>query len=69
MAWKLSGEKIKKLRLEKGLRQHHMFLQFGINQAQLKKIEEGVYENPGVKVICKICDALDVSPTQLFVNE
>ncbi len=67
--WKFCGEKVKKLRLEKGYRKHHLKIKYGIDSPQLDRIEKGEIENPGAKIICMLCDALDVSPTQLFVNE
>lgn len=41
-------------------------LKTGISRTYLTGIEEGVYKNPGIKVICVICKALDITPNDLI---
>ncbi|MDO6353975.1 helix-turn-helix transcriptional regulator [Caloramator sp. CAR-1] len=60
-------EKIKELRLQKGLSQRALASKAGISQSMLSDIEKGKV-NPTVKVLIKISNALGVDITELVEN-
>lgn len=62
------GERIKKLRLEKGLTQQQLSEKCGIDSANLRKYELGK-QNPKFETIERIAKALEVSPFDLKLGE
>lgn len=59
------GERIKKIRLEKGMTQKEVAEKCGINDANIRKYESG-RQNPKLDTIEKIATALEVSPSELL---
>lgn len=41
----------------------------GVSRAYISEIESGKYDNPGIKSVCKLCKALDVTPNELINEE
>lgn len=62
------GERIKQLRLQKGVTQQELASKTGINDANIRKYESG-RQNPKLETIEKIALALDVSPSVLIFGE
>lgn len=60
------GEKLKKIRISRGLTQNSFAEICGISQVQVTRYENGIHK-PTQKIIIKICDGLDV-PIQYFEN-
>ncbi|MBD3156471.1 helix-turn-helix domain-containing protein [Candidatus Peregrinibacteria bacterium] len=63
------GQKIQKLRKEKGLSQDELARKADIPYTTLTKIEIGVIKKPSVFAVAKIAEALDVSLDQLISNQ
>lgn len=62
------GEKIRLLRLQKGMSQEQLALHSGINTSYLGQVERGE-KNPTIKTLEKIVSGLDTSLGNLFVIE
>lgn len=62
------GEKIRKLRQEKGLMQEEFADLAGIDYSYLNQLENGK-RNPTVEMLEKIAKALDTTPEKLLVFE
>lgn len=62
------GERIKKIRLEKGLTQKQLAEKCGIDSANLRKYESG-RQNPKIETVEKIANALGVNPMLLVYGE
>ncbi len=59
------GLRIKKFRAEQKMSQETLALAAEVNHTYLGQIERGE-KNPTVITICKICDELKISPSQLL---
>lgn len=59
------GDRVRELRLAKGLSQEELAHRAGIHWTYLSGIERGI-RNPALKNIAKIADALAVSLSELF---
>lgn len=60
------GERIKYLRIEKGMTQKELGEKVGVNNAAINKYETGIVINLKRDMIAKLADALDVTPTYLM---
>lgn len=58
---KTIGEVVQKLRQDKGLTQEELAVKSGVSYTSLVKIERGQVENPTIKTLKKLADALEVS--------
>ena len=59
------GERLKKIRYEKGMSQGDIARKLGVHRSYISGIERGV-RNPTVKNVEKIAEALGVSPHKLL---
>jgi transcriptional regulator with XRE-family HTH domain len=59
------GERLKKLRQEKGMSQGDIARKLGVHRSYISGIERGV-RNPTVKNVERIAEALGVSPHKLL---
>ncbi|MBE5872300.1 MAG: helix-turn-helix transcriptional regulator [Lachnospiraceae bacterium] len=62
------GEKIHTLRIQKGISQEELALQAEITPAYLGLIERNK-KNPTVKILAKICDALNIKLSDFFSTD
>ncbi len=62
------SEKIKKYRQEKGLSQDKLAKLADITHTTMVKLESGINDNPTIKTLKKIADALEVS-VDLLIGE
>jgi len=62
------GQRIKLLRIEKGLTQFDVATKMGIDDSSYRKIESG-RTNPTARTLYKLAEALDVSVGQLFLED
>lgn len=62
------GQKIQKLRKEKGLSQDELARKADIPYTTLTKIEIGVIKKPSVFAVAKIAEALDLDINDLLKN-
>ena len=60
------GDRIKSLRLQKGMSQEELGGKVGVKKAAINKYEKGIVVNLKQSVISKLADALDVSPVYLM---
>lgn len=60
---------LEKYRKEKGYSVRQLSIQSGVSRTYITGIEEGIYDNPGIKVICALCRTLKVSPNDLIEKE
>lgn len=60
---------LEKYRKEKGYSVRKLSIQSGVSRTYITGIEEGIYDNPGIKVICALCRTLKVSPNDLIEKE
>ncbi len=63
------GRKIAKFRQEKNLTQKELAEEAEISTSYLKKIEEGHYKRPHIKMLAIIADALEVDLKKLLEEE
>lgn len=61
-----TGERIKYLRLQKGLSQEELGKKVGVGKAAINKYEKGIVVNFKRSMIDRLADALDVSPIFLM---
>lgn len=61
-----TGQKIKALRLEKGISQEELGAKIGVKKAAINKYETGVVVNLKKSTIAKLAEALDTSPIYLM---
>lgn len=59
------GQRVRELRLDRGLSQEELAFRAGIHWSYLSGIERGI-RNPALKNITKIANALGVSLSELF---
>lgn len=62
------GERIRKIRIEKGMTQKEIAEKCGINDANIRKYESG-RQNPKIDTIEKIAKALDVEVSELLFEK
>ena len=60
------GERIKELRLEKGMSQEELGKLVGVQRAAINKYEKGLVVNLKREVIAKLATALGTTPTDLM---
>ena len=60
------GDRIKSLRLQKGLSQEELGAKVGVKKAAINKYEKGIVVNLKQSMIAKLADALGVSPIYLM---
>ncbi|WP_236979937.1 helix-turn-helix domain-containing protein [Membranihabitans maritimus] len=60
------GLNVKILRTEKGISQREFSRITGINRSYLQQLESGQDVNPSIKILCIICDDLEVSLMDLI---
>ena len=65
---KAFGERVAKLRLQKGVSAREMSLAMGQNEAYINSIENGK-NHPSMECFYYICSYLDISPQQFFDTE
>lgn len=63
------GEKIRKLRIKKGLSQERLARLADISYNTIVKIEAGASNNPTIQTLSGIANALGVSLDELMKNE
>jgi len=63
------SENIKRLRKQKGLSQDKLAKLADITPTTLVKIESGANDNPTIKTLKKIADALEVTVNDLLENQ
>lgn len=61
-----TGERIRQLRVSKGLSQEELGRKIGVQRAAINKYETGVVVNLKRSIIAKLAEALDTSPTYLM---
>lgn len=61
----LFGQKLKKLRIERGLTQEALAEKVNLNPRQISKIETGEHL-PSASTIEKFCEVLNILPQELF---
>ena len=61
-----TGEKIKMLRVKKGMSQEELGKKVGVQKAAINKYEKGIVVNLKMSTIAKLADALDVTPVYLM---
>ena len=61
-----TGEKIKILRVKKGMSQEELGKKVGVQKAAINKYEKGIVVNLKMSTIAKLADALDVTPVYLM---
>lgn len=62
---KLIGERVKQLRLEKGITQLELAAKCNIEQSSIARIESGK-TNPTILTLYSLCDALEIDINDLF---
>lgn len=60
------GTKIRKLREEKGLSQEKLVAKCDLSRQTLYLIEKGKKDNPSIKVLTKIANALEITLEELL---
>ena len=60
---------LEKYRKEKGYSVRQLSIQSGVSRTYITGIEEGVYDNPGVKIICALCRTLKISPNDIIEKD
>ena len=63
------GEKIKRLRKERGMTQEELGAAVGVQKAAINKYETGIVINLKREMIAKLASALDVSPFWLLNDD
>jgi len=63
------GEKIKRLRKERGLTQEELGNLIGVQKAAINKYETGIVVNLKREIVHKLAKALDVNPVWLMDDE
>ncbi len=59
------GERLKKLRMEKGLTQEELARRAGFHRTYAGNIERGL-ENPTIETVSRMADVLDVPLSEMF---
>ena len=62
------AENIKRYRAEKGLSQEQLAQKAGVTYSTLTKLESGVNQNPKVKTLQAVAEALEVTLDDLMRN-
>ncbi len=60
--------RVREIRLKRGLKQRELAERVGIHQSNLSDLENGRY-NPGMRLAFRLSDALDVGVRELFASE
>lgn len=63
------GERIKKIRESKGIKQVWVARQTGLNRTYLYQLERGIIKNPSMETLNKIAKALEISLSELIKEE
>lgn len=59
------GERVKQLRLSKGLTQLEVADKFGSSESTISRLEKGKY-NPSYLWLLKLCDSMEINIKELF---
>lgn len=59
------GAKIKKIRIEKGIKQVDLAYDIDVNKQAINNIEAG-RKNITLSTVLKLCNALGIAPSELF---
>lgn len=62
----MTGDRIKELRIQKGMSQEELGTKIGVKKAAINKYESGVVVNLKRSTIAKLASALDTSPIYLM---
>jgi putative transcriptional regulator len=57
------------LRSAKGFTVAELARRSGVARGYLCEMEKGKYDNPGLKIICSLCNALECTPNDLIPEE
>lgn len=57
---------IKKFRGEQSISISKLAKRAGVTRSYICELEKGTYDNPGLKVICKLCIGLGCTPNDLI---
>ena len=60
---------LKSIRKSKKLSQLQLSKRSGINRSYICELENDIYINPGLDVVCKLCRALEVTPNELICEK
>ncbi|GIM29864.1 hypothetical protein CPJCM30710_25300 [Clostridium polyendosporum] len=63
------GANLKKYRTEKKLSKKHLGKLSGVPRPYISQMESGIYKNPSLIVICKLCKTLGITPNDLIPKE
>lgn len=63
------GENLRKVREEKGFGVNQLSRMSGVNASYISALERGEKKNPGVAILKKLCDAMDISLEYLMDYE
>jgi len=62
------GTQVRRVRLERGMRQEDLAVALGLSVAYVSLIERG-RRNPPITTVLALAEALNASPTELLVRE
>ncbi|MDY4979197.1 MAG: helix-turn-helix transcriptional regulator [Candidatus Onthovivens sp.] len=65
----LNSLNLKKIRCERELSISQLSYKCGIARGYLYELENNTYDNPSLKIICKLCRGLKISPNELINQE
>lgn len=60
---------LEKYRKEKGYSVRQLSIKSGVSRTYITGIEEGIYDNPGIKIVCALCRTLKISPNDIIDKE
>ena len=60
---------LKLIRKSKKISQLQLSKRSGISRSYICELENDLYINPGLDVVCKLCRALDVTPNELICEK
>jgi transcriptional regulator with XRE-family HTH domain len=63
------GDKLKHLRIKKGLTQEEVGLKIGLQKAAINKYEKGTVENLKSTTIKKLADLFEIEPSYFFFDD
>ena len=62
------GMRIRDSRIKKKMTQNALAKECGFEKASMSRLESG-RSNPTIHTLCKICKALDIQITELFIGQ
>lgn len=66
---KFSGDKLRKIRVNKGLSQEHLGYDSDTSGSEICKLENGKISSPRLDTISRIAKALGVKTMELIIND